>query len=479
MKNFILLIIFAVFGLGSYAQCANPERVDEKTIQQLTNPFQLTFLNPVPKNLTDSTLIELMKPTKNLVDYKAMLEHLAKSQSKEAFQFFYAMLLFRADCVDDMTQMIEVASTVVYYQGVELLDRYFLDGKVQMRFPPNANPEYPYTYKAEVMREAAARIPEMYFCLQRNQEYTREQMQKIIDAAFNEYIPCESPIPVTKDNIFEVHNPYEFTFLHKAPQNLTDSCILRFMVGPFDADVKPMLERMAASKSHETYLLLHACICVMNDYDLYTNQFHSIANQLIIWGAMEWMNEYYWNHAVKKSDNWFVYRQDIWEYNQKQNPEMFYCNQLTEKELYDDYTKDLNMKNYDRAIVKIIKQHSNTHKSGFVSKIEEEVRQLPFVYDVNWERCFERNCIYPAYYDLTVKMYIDNCLVERNYSMNGAEFKYLGLSWKGKHYCGHSFETNDHKLVVKGIAFSPGFMDQSRAYCLKKEQERQERQENP
>lgn len=464
---------FSFFPFGGYSQCADPELITETSILEVTNPWQLTFLNIVPKNKVDSMVIYLLEnDPKNLKDYSASLRSLAATASPEAFQFFYSTLLHRPTAIDDMNQMLALSSITNYYSGARLLDEFFLNNRILKTHGEGETGEAKELYRSRVLMEAAKKVPPAYFCRELAREFTPQQMKAIIDAQYNEYIPCENPIPVTKANILEIHNPYEFTFLHKAPQNLTDSCILRFVEGPFDAEVKPMLERMAASKAHETYLLLYACITVMNDFDLYTNHFHHIANQILIWGGMEWMNEYYWNHAVKKSDNWFKFRQDIYDYCKTQNPEMFYCNQLTEKELYDDFTKDINFHTYDKKIVQIIKRNSNTHRSGFADRIENEVRQLPFVNDVNWERCFEKNCIYPIYFDLTVKIYVGDKIVERNYSMNGAEFKYFGLRWKGKGICGFSRETNDHKLVLTGIGNSPGFMDKSRAYCKKKEEER-------
>lgn len=474
----VLPVFFVLFTFTDItAQCANPQLITWSNVNDLTHPYQLTFLHPVPKNKVDSALIIMMTPTKHLIDYQALLTSVARTKSEEAFQFFYVMLMHRPSAIDDLTLMFSISSIVNEYGGAELLDKYFLDEKESKRLIRETGKVDKESLRAAVLLAAAKKVKPIYFCLQRATEFTREQMQSIINAAFNEYIPCEQPIPVTHKNILEIQNPYEFTFLHKAPQNLTDSCILRFIEGPFDADVKPMLERMAKQKAHETYLLLHACIAVMNDYNLYTNRFHSIANQIIIWGGMEWMNEYYWNNAVKKSDNWFVYREDIYNYCKKFNPEIFYCNQLTETELYDDWTREIKFNQFDREIVRIIKRNSNLHKTRMDIKIENEVRELPFVYDVNWERCFERNCIYPAYYDLTVKLYAGDKIVERNYSMNGAEFKYIGLKWKGKKYCGRSFETNNHKLVLTGIANSPGFIESSRAYCLKKELENRSRPE--
>lgn len=474
LKQAFLLVLLLTSFREIEAQCSNPQLVTASNVNELTNPYQLTFIHPVPKNKVDSVLLTMITPVKHLVDYQPLLTSLAETKTEEALQFFYVMLWHHPNAIDDLTLMMSVASTVEYNKGAELLDKYFLNGRVSKRLIRENGTVDQGSLRAAVLLAAAPLVKPCYFCMQRASEFTRDQMQNIINAAFNEYIPCEQPIPVTHKNILDIQNPYEFTFLHKAPRNLTDSCILRFIEGPFDADVKPMLERMAKGKAHETYLLLHACIAVMNDYNLQTNRFHSIANQIIIWGGMEWMNEYYWNNAVKKSDNWFVYREDIYDYCKKFNPEIFYCNQMTETELYDEWTRDIKFKIYDRAIVNIINQHSNTNIKGIVSEIVQEVRDLPYVFDVNWESCFERNCIYPAYYDLTVKLYDGDKIVERNYSMNGAEFKYIGLQWKGKRYCGRSIETNSHKLVVKGIGNSPGFMDASRAYCLKKEQERLE-----
>jgi hypothetical protein len=302
-----------------------------------------------------------------------------------------------------------------------------------------------------------------------------EEIQSRIDTTFSEYVTCKIPIRVTKQNIYEVHNPYEFTFLHREPQNKTDSVVYMLRFGPFDTTSARKIQKMAAGQSHEAFLFLYACCAVDEKKEIGTNHFHNIANQVNIWGGFEAMNNYFLDSAVPANLEMRQFRVEVLKRAEAKNPELFYCHQPTVMELYEAEMKNVDPGPYDAEIVKIIRKYSDTQKPNCAKNITHAVLQLPFVEDVLWDGCYEKLAIYPAYYNLMVIINIGDKKVERYYSMQGARFRYFGIRLGKKCRFGRTVETNDHELVFTNAGYAPGAIKAARAYCEQKAEEREER----
>jgi hypothetical protein len=316
--------------------------------------------------------------------------------------------------------------------------------------------------------------PDAHFCVARNREFTLEEMQYRIDTAFSEYVTCKNPIRVTKQNIYQVHNPYEFTFLHRVPQNAADSVAHMLRFGPLDTTSAKKILKMAKGRSHEAFLFLYTCCAVDEKKEIGINHFHNIANQVNIWGGFEAMNNYFLDSAVPSNLERCQFREEVLKRAEAKNPELFYCHQPTVMELYEAEMKTVDPGPYDAEIVKIIRKYSDTQKPNCTKNITHAVLQLPFVEDVLWDGCYEKNAIYPAYYSLMVVMNIGDKKVERYYSMQGARFRFYGIRLGKKCRVGRTIETNDHELVFTGTGYAPGAIKAARAYCEQKAEERDE-----
>jgi hypothetical protein len=475
MKNFFfaLLLLVTAYSRAS-AQCASPVKISAENILEITDPFQLTFLHQIPKNRVDTLVAELLNPNiKHLPDYEKIVQEIAATRSQEAFLLLYTAGM-RPLVYDDLSDFVTLCERLNYYGAHKLLNLYFLKNAVNEPISWDGS-DAEWAFRMEIMLRCEKLKPDAHFCVARNQEFTLEEIQSRIDTTFSEYVTCKIPIRVTKQNIYEVHNPYEFTFLHREPQNKTDSVVYMLRFGPFDTTSARKIQKMAAGQSHEAFLFLYACCAVDEKKEIGTNHFHNIANQVNIWGGFEAMNNYFLDSAVPANLEMRQFRVEVLKRAEAKNPELFYCHQPTVMELYEAEMKNVDPGPYDAEIVKIIRKYSDTQKPNCAKNITHAVLQLPFVEDVLWDGCYEKLAIYPAYYNLMVIINIGDKKVERYYSMQGARFRYFGIRLGKKCRFGRTVETNDHELVFTNAGYAPGAIKAARAYCEQKAEEREER----
>ncbi len=371
MKQFSLILIFLFASLpGALAQCASPVKVTSQNSLQISDPFQLTFLHQIPKNKVDTLVAVLVNPyTKHLVDIKKATEALAATRSREAFLLFYTASL-RPQVFEDLNEFATLSTNLIHFGAHRWLNRYFLNSAVAEP-DSSATQNEVFAFYTEVMLRCEKLKPDARFCLVRNQEFTVEEIQGRIDTTFSEYQPCKNPIRVTKQNIYEVHNPYEFTFLHRVPQNAADSVAYMLRFGPLDGTSAKKIEKMAVGRSHEAFLFLYACCAVDEKKEIGVNIFHNIANQVTIWGGFEALNRYYLDSAVPQNLETRQFRKEVLKLAEAKNPELFYCHQPTVMELYEAEMKTVDPRLYDEEIVKIIRKYSNTNKPDCAKNIME------------------------------------------------------------------------------------------------------------
>lgn len=445
------------------SQCADPILVTQDNVLNISDPYQLTFIHQIAKHRVDSLVAELMDfKSGSLKDRAAILESIARTGRKEAFLLLWVACL-RPQVNDDMSPFGSLSATIVHHDGHRLLNRYFLKGRADNALTENE-------FRTEVMALCAMQKPKAYYCPERNREFTLADVQSRIDAAFSEFEPCGSPIRVTRENIYQIHNPYEFTFIHRVPQNAVDSFVHMLRFGPIDTNTRAALKTMAEGRSHEAFLFLYACAEVSDQADIGRNLFHNLANQVNIWGGFGLLNRCFLDSAVRMSEWDFAFRKAVLLHCRQRNTEMYYCHQPTVMEVYEAEMAGVDPRPYDRQIIKIIRKHSDLRKPNPGSRIEQEVLQLPFVEDVLWDGCYEKLCIYPSYYTLMVVMNIDGKKVERAYAMKGAKFRYIGIRL-GKCRIGRSVETNKDKLDFTVCSYAPGALEAARRYCIEKQRQ--------
>lgn len=462
MIRFLLLFISLQLSVNSLmAQCAEPTLITNTTINDISIPFQLTFLHRVPKNKVDSAVAILADPNiKTLYDDSKIVENIGKDKSKEGFWTLYLACL-GPNVYDDMTLFGYFCGRVQANGGLRVLNDYYLKPKVKEDI------NKPNEFRAEVLKRCAAKVPKLYYCQELNQAVTVEALQQAIDTLFSEYVHCNNPILVTDANMESIHNPYELTFLNKIPQNFTDSAVAKLLTHSFSTakEAVDYIDSLAACKTEESFKFLYLC-CVLSPYkNIMHSQLQGLANQLVSWGSFRAINKYYFNNEVSTDQHELPFRTEIIRRLKPLRPTIYYCHQPTIMELYKKEMADINPKPYDRKIIRIIRKYSNTKKPGQIAKLVKAVQQLPFVEEVLWDGCYDKLCIYPEYYSLMVSMNVGGKQIERYYSMNGARFMFLGIRWKDKFWFGRSIETNKHKLTLKGYGYSPGALKAAKDYC--------------
>lgn len=468
MKKLLFFLFVSLIINFSWSQCAKPILVTPENVSTITDPYQLTFLHEIPKNYVDSLVYTLLH-AKSLIDQQKIVETIAKTGTQEAFLLLW-VASFHPLVFEDMNPFGTLCAIIDHSNGPSLLNKYFFKNRVKVLDTSNPQTDK-YNFKQAILKECAKKKPKAYFCTVRNKAYTLNEMQQIIDNSFNEYIPCANPILITDKNMYAIHNPYELTFLHRDPQNIVDSVVYFLRFGPITLETKDLLQKMAESKLPEAFSLLYLSCKLSKKMDLGNNIFHSIANQIVIWGGFELLNKHFLDQQADPKHSIFYFRDEVICLADQKRPTLYYCHQPTVKELYDKEMADINPQMYDKQIIKIINRNSNTQNPESIKNIIKEVTDLPFVEDVLWDGCYEKLCIYPAYYHLMVIMNIDNKKVERYYSMKGAKFVYFGIRWRGKGLLGRTIETNKNKLVVVNTGYSPGAIDAARAYCETKKNE--------
>lgn len=469
MKKTTLFLLFLSFlpGFRIYSQCAHPVNVNDSTINTISNVFQLTFLHEIPKNHVDSMVLVLNDPNiKHIIQEELIIQSIGATRSKEAFLLLYTCCT-GPNVYEDLTLFGWFCSKIQSNGGFKVLNQFFLDNAVSEALPPEL-------FSREVLKRCRQKKPKVFFCPERNRELTVEELQQTIDNTFSEYVTCENPVRITPENIYKIHNPYELTFLHKIPQNSTDSLVDKLLNYQFSsaAEAGTLLERVAASRSLEAYYFFYMCCAVDKKKNIGSNLFHNISNQVGIWGGFRLMNTYFLNGAVAETTDEIRFRQNVISYCEKLHPEIYFCHQPTIQELYEDSMQFIDPGKYDRQIIRIIHKHMNLKKNmNRGMEICEEVLQLPFVTDVLWDGCYDKLLIYPAYYSLVVKMSIDDKIVERYYSIKGSKFRYVGIRLGNKMALGRWVEVRKNQLDFTGCGYSPGYIKAAREYCIKKKEE--------
>ena len=192
---------------------------------------------------------------------------------------------------------------------------------------------------------------------------------------------------------------------------------------------------------------------------------YSLCNQASIWGGIEQLNKYFLKGRVSEKLPQQKFYEEVLKECNKIKPELYYCHQPTIIELYLKEMQDVKPEEYDKQIIRIIRKHADLKKRNSVNQIVSQTIQLPFVVDALWDGCYEKNLIYPTYFHLMVKMNISGKIVERDYYIKGAKFRYIGLRLGPYCSIGRYMETKENTLDFKSCGYSPGAIDAARKYC--------------
>lgn len=191
--HLISLCVFCMF-LKQAAQCQQPVLFSESTLNQIQNPYQFNFLHKISKNKVDSLVNVLLTPvSKSLINDAELIEAIAKTKTKEAFELLYVACI-RPTNTNDLNLYAMLADKIVRHGGHRLLNNYFFNCRVQSSLPD-------VEFRSEVMKLCKKKKCKIYFCNQLPKEIFVEKLQQKIDSTFSEYQPCQNPIQIGRAHV--------------------------------------------------------------------------------------------------------------------------------------------------------------------------------------------------------------------------------------------------------------------------------------
>jgi len=466
MRPFRLLSVLFILLLAvtaAYSHCKTPITWHPKDNNSISSVFQFTFLHKKPRTLADTVAGEVENPNiKHIVNYQSLLEGLARRKTPDALIYLYISCTGVSE-IEDMTLFATQCDIVRENGGPSLLNRYFLNGIVNEKLPKEK-------FLSEVLSRCSKIIPAIHYCNSvAPGRYGKSQMQTEIDKAFSEYVHCPQPIPITEQNIGDIHNIYEITAFNKAPRNKTDSFIIAFNERNYTKyDYTQMLRTMAMSREKEVFDFLYLCLAAPGD-KVETNGFQAFCNELKS-TSVRLLNKYYCDSAVSESQHEKPLRDEVLALCNKRKPSLYYCKQPTMEELYAAKMSSVPINRYDRKIIRTIKRHANLSRSNSLKAIEADISALPFTYDVMTGDCYEVLAIYPGYINIYVEIENEGMLAERVYHMRTSkmQFRYPVIKryWNGIRL---KEKWRDNYLCNISASYCPDCLAAAREYCLKKE----------
>lgn len=466
MKQFTFLSLFCILLSNSgmaRPHCKIPIAWHPKDNNSISSVFQFTFLHKKPRTLADTVASEVENPNiKHIINHQALLESLAKRKTQEALMYLYISCTGVSE-IEDMTLFARQCDIVRENGGALLLNRYFLNGIVNEKLPKEK-------FLSEVLSKCSKIMPAIYYCnAVAPERYGKNRMQSEIDMSFSECVHCPEPIPVTEDNIGDIHNIYELTCFNKAPQNGIDSFIIAFSKRDYTTyNYHEMLRALAISRSKAVFDFLYVCLATPA-INISTNEFHTFCNELKS-TSVRLLNRYYLDSSVSEDQHEKPLRDKVLELCHSRRPVLYYCKQPTMQELYARKMRDIPISRYDRKIIRSIKHHANLNKGNSLQKIKQEIADFPFVYDVMTGDCYDVLAIYPGYINLYVEIEKDGLLAERVYSMRTSKmlFRYPAMKryWNGIRI---KEKWRDNYLCNINASYCPDCLAAAREYCLKKE----------
>lgn len=467
-KPFLIsLYCFLLFNSGfAHAHCKTPISWNPQKNNSISSVFQFTFLHKKPRTFVDTVASEVENPNiKHIINYYSLLEHLAKMKNREGLMYLYISCIGVSE-IEDMTLFARQCDIVRENGGALLLNQYFLKGIVNEKLPKEK-------FLSEVLYRCSKIMPAIHYCNSIAPErYGKTQMQNEIDKAFSEYVHCPQPIPVTEQNIGDIHNIYEITAFNKAPKNNVDSFITAFSERNYSKyDYRRMLTSMAKSKEKVIFDFLYLCLAAPGD-KVETNSFQAFCNELKSL-SVRLLNKYYFDSAVSESQHEKPLRDKVLALCNKRKPSLYYCKQPTMEELYAAKMSSVPIHRYDRKIIRTIKRHANLNRSNSLKAIEANISAFPFTYDVMTGDCYEVLAIYPGYINIYVEIEIDGILAERVYHMrtSNMQFRYPVIKryWNGIRM---KEKWRDNYLCNINASYCPDCLAAAREYCAKKESDR-------
>lgn len=415
----------------SLSEAQNRFVFNEETSQKIEWPYQLTFIHEDPKNKVDSLLIELLAyeyhQENGILKYK-LLENIAKTKTKEAFYLLYVGCISQPHADNYFPPFQQLCYTIKKNNGLMLLNKYFLKHPIKETLLEN-------DFEREVINGCKKMKPEIYYYKYLPQEISLDVLQEEIDLFKNKNIPCKSPEILNEKNLHRIQNVYELSFLHEKPVNRVDSCV-KYLMDSIRWDGKrnwyliidSVVNSIGATQSQEALQLFY----LFTKYNVtYQNNQLLALCQSLHGRQAEYLHNYFYKDKKLNKDSlgYNAYRKKLLSYFKNKVPTIYFCDEPTLQEVYTKRTESSELKYLDRKIIQIIKRNRRLNKTERREKLENEIRQLPFVDDVKLGDCYEILDIETTfYYDrIYTKLVVDDKLVERIYVIGIRRLLFIGI----------------------------------------------------
>ena len=173
MKKYTVLLILFISS-KIFAQCEAILPFTEKSMEEIHDVYQFTFLHKIPQNKLDSLVLQLMYPNMvidsnyydwnstyprvvSLIDRINMLkitDAIGALQTKEAFLILNLNYIMPFKMGDDLSPFVSFCSTINYYGGPMALNKYFFNKEIpiteKLAFPEFNNA---VALKCKLLRE--------------------------------------------------------------------------------------------------------------------------------------------------------------------------------------------------------------------------------------------------------------------------------------------------------------------------------------
>ena len=145
----------------------------------------------------------------------------------------------------------------------------------------------------------------------------------------------------------------------------------------------------------------------------------------------EYLHNYFYKGKKLNKDSlgYHTYRKKVLSYFKNKVPAIYFCDQPTLLQVYTKKAESSELNNFDKKIIRIIKRNSRLNKTKSREKLQNEIRQLPFVNEVKLGDCYEVLDIETTfYYDrIYTKLVVDDKLVERIYAIKNRRLVFIGI----------------------------------------------------
>lgn len=227
---------------------------------------------------------------------------------------------------------------------------------------------------------------------------------------------CQAILPFTEKSAQEIHDIYQFTFLHRQPQNKLDSLVLQIMHPAMVVDsnyfdwnntqpqvrsvvdrikMNSLIDAIGALKTPEAFLLLNLAYMLPVQAQDDLTPLNSLCANISHYGGPIAINKYFLNHAVSQKLAFPEFSNQVILKSMPLRKTLLknikYCKPLQgdARILYEMSLTD--PAPYDSAIEKVLNKYFNHYPNlpslYYRDSIMIEILQLPTTRDAIWDDC--------------------------------------------------------------------------------------------